>query len=189
MRGMGACASAASSRTMSYSSGASASLTGFDRVAAMAMRSLDQYMMKLKTKARTRAIVAPCPPPIHAPTATNNAASAEMRIQVFTLLIPIMSPSSNHCSEGVRIRPADLRQGGGRRELCEQVREDPHGDDRSHGQNRNPRYQDRRPKRSGFRELDEEHLTHDRDVVIQADDRVEHHDDGQPGLIGVDRGA
>ena len=59
MRGMGMLLAWVSSRTIRYSSGYSASVTGLDLVVAMAILSEYQYMAKLKTRAMASAITAP----------------------------------------------------------------------------------------------------------------------------------
>src|SRR5437867_1160004 len=82
-----------SSRTIRYSSGCCCSVTGFERLLAMAIRSENQYIARLKTSANTRAMVAPVPRPTAYPIATNRPPSAAMRIQVFTRLIPVISSS------------------------------------------------------------------------------------------------
>jgi hypothetical protein len=63
-------------------------VTGFEWVVAIAIRSENQYIEKLKTRARTKAIVMPPLPPIAPPTRTNTPPRAAIRIQVFSRLIP-----------------------------------------------------------------------------------------------------
>jgi hypothetical protein len=78
---------------MRYSSGASCSVTGLERVVAIAILSLNQYIEKLKTRAIARATIAPPNPPIQAPISTNRPPSAAIRIQVLTRLRPINGTS------------------------------------------------------------------------------------------------
>src|SRR4051812_23924446 len=90
MAGIGMFRAEVSSRTIRYSSGASRSVTGFERLAAIAMRSENQYIAKLNTSAMPRAIVAPDLPPISAPIPMNKPPRAAMRIQVLNRLIPVI---------------------------------------------------------------------------------------------------
>src|SRR5439155_3650888 len=66
-------------------------VTGFDRLAAIAMRSENQYIAKLNTSAIPRNNRAPRRPPTADPTTTNRPPRAAMRTQVFTRLIPVIS--------------------------------------------------------------------------------------------------
>src|SRR6266508_1959538 len=85
MRGMGMPLACVSSRTMRCSSGYSASVTGLDRVVAMAILSEYQYMAKLKTRAMASAITAPFDPPMSPPIRTKRPPRAAISTQVLTL--------------------------------------------------------------------------------------------------------
>src|SRR6266511_5929252 len=90
---MGSPRARVSSRTIRYSSGACCSVTGLDRLAAMAMRSENQYIARLNANATNSMISAPLRPAKIAPRPTNRPPMAAMRIQVFTRLIPVISSS------------------------------------------------------------------------------------------------
>src|SRR6266508_4324988 len=102
---------------MARYSGISRSSIGFDRVAAMAIRSLIQYIAKLKTNAMPSAIVAPPRPPNAAPMATNRPISPAIRIHVLALFT---SPSFGYAlpgfpprrEEDLRLLPAKVSLGG-----------------------------------------------------------------------------
>src|SRR5918996_2196748 len=92
MRGIGIRFVSVSSRTIRWSSGASCSVTGLDRVVAMAILSLNQYIEKLKTSAMPSPTIAQFGPK-NEPMRTNRPPSAAIRIQVLTLFRPINSTS------------------------------------------------------------------------------------------------
>src|SRR5438034_4064113 len=92
MRGMGIPEADVSSRTIRYSSGYSCSVTGFDRVVAIAILSENQYMARLKPRPISRPIHRPLlPPKISSPTTTKRAPRAAMSTQVLTLFTFISS--------------------------------------------------------------------------------------------------
>src|SRR5207249_2151379 len=112
MRGRGMFLAWASSRTIRYSAGYSASVTGLDLVVAMAILSEYQYMAKLKMKAMPNATMTPFEPPINPPISTNSPPRAAIRIQVFALFTLV--PSSwapwgleSHCRAAPRIERPD----------------------------------------------------------------------------------
>ena|SRR5207249_6298189 len=97
MRGIGMAFAWVSSRTMRYSSGYSASVTGLDLVVAMAILSEYQYIAKLKTRAMARATTAPFDPPIRPPIRTKSPPRAAIRIQVLTLFTCVPPQEDSHC--------------------------------------------------------------------------------------------
>src|SRR4029450_4980434 len=135
---MGVWLSWLSSRTIRYSSGASCSVTGLDRVGAIAILSPNQYNGKLNTSPMPSARIAPCWPPIAPPINTNRPPRAAIRIQVLTRLrtingnLPVRDSTSPRVGFGVVLPVGDLLpyQSRQRREMCQELRPDADGHDR-----------------------------------------------------------
>src|SRR6266540_6162174 len=102
MRGMGMSFAFASERTIRYSSGASCSVTGLDRVVAMATLSENQYIEKLNTRPRARAMNMPFVPQM-LPIRTKSPPRAAISTQVLTLFTFVrllrLGRSEEHTSE------------------------------------------------------------------------------------------
>src|SRR6266496_4464799 len=192
-------------RTIAYSRGYSCSVTGFDRVVAMAILSENQYMARLMPRPKASPMARP-PTPWNStsPSNTKSPPRPAMSTQVLTLFtsVPFLvapdrleaDPSYQRTTgprKGGRIglwgscepRPEPLPgdQRGQPGEVGEQVREDAHSQDAAGRRGDHPPDRQRdaeRPDRFGGRL--QPHGPHDGEVVHHRDHGVDHHGRRQP---------